>query len=56
MCRAAGFRKVQIQSHPRPARLRRLQMFRRRLQSLLRLSPRKDAGIYHYRLVAHAYK
>jgi tRNA (mo5U34)-methyltransferase len=56
MCRAAGFRKVQIQSHPRPARFRRLKMLRRRLQSLLRLSPRKDAGIYHYRLVAHAYK
>lgn len=55
LCRAAGFRKVEIQRPLQPVGSR-LKILRRRLKSMVGLGPRKDVGLCRYRLVAHAYK
>ena len=56
LCRAAGFRRVELQVHPPHGWKFRLKMFRQRLKNLVRLGPRLDTDLIRFRLVAQAYK
>jgi tRNA (mo5U34)-methyltransferase len=56
MCRAAGFREVELQhAHPHSFRTR-IHDWRKRCKARLGWGPREDAGLVRYRLVAHAFK
>ena len=54
LCRAAGFRKVEVQVQ-RGLTLKGVKRFAGRLRNVMRLEPAKDRGLGRYRLVAHAY-